>query len=233
MLFVFLLLVYINRLFGQNFDGIIWMIDSVEVIQNYIDNDESLVTRTDDYDMTALMHASYDSLYSEVIALLIESGSDVGARDTIGMTALMYAAKASFSISIDPNRGEDVIHMLVDAGSDVDARDIFGNTALMYAAQYNKNGKVIEALVERGSNLDAINRDGETALILASISATRYADANYDPNYNADIIMQLLNSGASLSIRDANGNTAWDYIKNNNRLKQTDFYWMMNDMRFE
>jgi ankyrin repeat protein len=49
---------------------------------------------------------------------------------------------------------------------------------------------------------------------------------------NSEIITMLLKAGASGKAKDINGKTAFDYAKENAKLKGTAVYWAMNNARF-
>src|SRR4051794_15636160 len=59
------------------------------------------------------------------VARLVQTGTDVNARDESGATALMYA-------SIYDSVAE--MRLLIDRGADVNAANTLGSTALMWAA---------------------------------------------------------------------------------------------------
>ena len=43
----------------------------------------------------------------------------------------------------------------------------------------------------------------------------------------------LLDAGAEASVKDSDGKTAWDLAQDNEKLKGTNAYWMLNDLRFK
>jgi ankyrin repeat protein len=82
--------------------------------------------------------------YAEVMATLLDAGSDPKATSTTGSTPLMLAA-ASGNVA--------AVKLLLDAGADVNARDTARQqTAVMFAAAYDR-APVITLLVERGADL--------------------------------------------------------------------------------
>ena len=72
------------------------------------------------------------------------------------------------------------------------------------------------------SNPDARNEDGATPLHLA---------ATYHSNPSA--IEALIKYGANPGARDYDGFTPFDYAQENDALKGTDAYWLLNEARFE
>ena len=97
--------------------------------------------------------------HPEVIALMIEAGADVDARDWNGGTPLHSAATGN------PHPG--VVAALLDAGADPNARDLDEVTPLHMAARSNVNPETVTALVEAGADPDARGPAGLTPLHMA------------------------------------------------------------------
>ena len=104
--------------------------------------------------------------------------------------------------------------------ADVNARDKDGWTALMFAAAGGA-AESVKVLLDAGADVNARNEDGLTALIAAALSGT------------AENVKVLLDAGADASHKDKDGKTAWDLAQDNEKLKGTDAYWMLNDARFK
>jgi ankyrin repeat protein len=49
----------------------------------------------------------------------------------------------------------------------------------------------------------------------------------------AEQVTMLLGAGADGSVKDILGQTAWDHAQNNEKLKDTEAYWMLNYARFK
>jgi ankyrin repeat protein len=131
-----------------------------------------------------IVAADFNSGHPEMIPFLIRAGAHVNAVDSIGKTALIYAAQN--------NPNASVVQALVQAGANVSATDVGGNTALMYAAQNNPAANVVQALIQAGANVNMSNLEGWTALMAA---------AQY--NSNANVTRALVQAGA-----DVNANAA-------------------------
>ena len=80
----------------------------------------------------------------EVVALLLDRGADVEARNEIGSTPLHFAAVR--------NKPE-AIALLLDGGADIDARDEYGGVPLHFATRNNKP-EVVALLLDRGADAE-------------------------------------------------------------------------------
>ena len=146
----------------------------------------------------------------DVITRLVELGADRDASAPGGTTPLHYAARY--------NSNPDVITRLVELGADPDARNENGWTSLHYAAAANDNPGIITRLVELGANPDARNENGWTSLHYAA----RY-------NSNPDVITRLVELGADGTAKTAEGKTAWDLAQDNDALRGTKAWRLLED----
>ena len=48
-----------------------------------------------------------------------------------------------------------------------------------------------------------------------------------------DTVLRLLEAGADGSLRDIFGNTAFFYAEQNDKIRDTDAYWSLNEARFQ
>jgi ankyrin repeat protein len=100
--------------------------------------------------LTPLMHAVRHAGTSiGLMRLLIARGADVKARDEVGNTVLIRAAKSC---------ALPVVEALVDAGADIRAMNKEGLTPLAVALG-GQNWDVAEYLVERGARLKKADID--------------------------------------------------------------------------
>lgn len=156
--------------------------------------------------------------HKEIIALLIEKGADVNAKDSNGSTALIMAAEKGH---------KEVIALLIEQGADVNVRGKYGWPALFVAARKDHK-EVIALLIEKGADINVRDDDGWTALLLAAANNCSEAVAflieqgadvnacvtNYKLNalmyflHNKKIMTLLIEKGTDINAQDNKGNTA-------------------------
>ncbi|MDE2916650.1 MAG: ankyrin repeat domain-containing protein [Paracoccaceae bacterium] len=105
----------------------------------------------------------------------------------------------------------------IAAGANVHARTEDGATPLHWAAALNVDEAMIMVLVEAGADVHARTDDGVTPLHGAAAL-----------NANPDVITVLLRSGADLKAKDSSSKTPFDYIRENEKLKDWEAYWRLN-----
>jgi hypothetical protein len=89
------------------------------------------------------------------VARLVEIKQlNVNAKNTSGVTVLMYASQLGYS---------DIVEILCIAGANPNLQDINGGSALMYAAM-NSNTITAQILLKYGANLKLKNKNGATAI---------------------------------------------------------------------
>jgi len=106
------------------------------------------------------------------------------------------------------------INDAIKNGANVNAKNNAGMSTLMWAAESNTNLEVITALINAGANINAQTQNGFTPLIWAARSK----------NANSEVIIFLLNAGADPSIKNSLGRTAMDYAWENEKLKDTEAF---------
>src|SRR5271154_2711149 len=84
------------------------------------------------YGSTALIEAA-KSGYVDMIELLLEAGADIEAKDTLGSTSLIRAA-----------RNAEMMKQLLEAGANIEAKDHRGQTPLIWAAKMGAAEEVKE-----------------------------------------------------------------------------------------
>ena len=156
------------------------------------------------------------------ITALIEGGANPGARNEYGATPLHWAAfvlkRRNHSVeryNTNPSEVVAVIKALLEGGADPGAPDYDVKTPFDYV-------KDDEAL------------KGTDAYRLLSGHAAATGDLfEAAKGGTADEVKAALAAGANPGARDDNGKTPFDYAKENEALKGTDAYWLLNEARFE
>ena len=177
------------------------------------------------------------------IVALLEAGADANARSQGGLIPLHRAVRNS----------SEAILILLDAGAEVDARTEDGWTPLHFACGSSPAAALV--LLAAGADVNAQDEDGQTPLYRAVAPLTRPVSPTligallavgawvnipgHSPLHHAArfannpaVIEALLSAGADASARDPNGKTPWDYAQENEALRGTDAYWLLNDARF-
>uniref|UniRef100_A0A803TST9 Ankyrin repeat domain 52 n=1 Tax=Anolis carolinensis TaxID=28377 RepID=A0A803TST9_ANOCA len=115
-----------------------------------------------------------------IVELLILSGANVNAKDTLWLTPLHRAAAS---------RNEKALNLLLKHSADVNARDKYWQTPLHVAAA-NRATKCAEAIISLLSSVNVADRTGRTALHHAVHSG------------HIEMVNLLLNKGANLNTCD-------------------------------
>ena len=198
----------------------------------------------DQYGQTALHRAARHSRDGNMLAVLKEYGADPRAGDEDGWQPLHVAAywgntvaaekllEAGAPIDATTIRGTPAYHFSRDAstvqvflerGVDPAITDTTGSTILHIAMGRYPSPELIRHLLGLGLDPNHRNDDGATPLFLATIFE------HIDPRVG----LLLLDAGADPSIENENGLTPWDMIEVNESLRNTDFYWALNDLRYD
>ena len=108
----------------------------------------------------------------------------------------------------------------IEEGADINARYKDGWTPLMHAARYNQDPEVTKILIDAGADINARDKDGWTPLMHAA------------GNQNPEVIKVLLDAGADGKAKSNEGKTAFDYAKENEHIKGTEIYWLLNEAQY-
>lgn len=151
---------------------------------------------------TALMWAAEAGML-DIARLLIDKGAQVDARADGNANAL-----------IDATRGGHLplIELLLARGAAIDARDAYDRTALMIAASVQPNPAAMELLLANDADVDARSRpSGRTALM--HLAARPVQPGNHQNAPMLKIARRLIDAGADLDARDAEGLSALDLAR--------------------
>eukprot|EP00118_Oscarella_pearsei_P013757 m.113286 g.113286 ORF g.113286 m.113286 type:complete len:1025 (+) comp37458_c1_seq4:1355-4429(+) len=94
---------------------------------------------------------------AECLALLLKKGIDSNARDTMGMTPLLLAARSGH---------KKCVHKLIEYGADIHIQANDGLTAVHWLA-CNGRTELLSELIGKGESVDVVDSQGQTALHVA------------------------------------------------------------------
>ncbi len=198
---------------------------------------ENVNTRSPDGRTALMFVAAYNSNVS-VVRALINKGAKISARSENGETALMMAVTNSDT--------PEVITLLLQNGANINARNAAKLTPLMLAAKRShllkKTVPIIRILLENGADVDAITSSNVTkstvnttnTRVLFSTKIVQETALMIAAKYssNPEVIITFLNAKAEISCRNADGKTALDLMKQNDKLYKTDAYWHLSDLSY-
>jgi ankyrin repeat protein len=101
--------------------------------------------------------------YLEIVKLLMKAGAEMEAKDSNGLTPLMYAASRAYVTSI--------AKYLIERGAAINASSANGDTPLMLAVR-SGNHETIKMLLAAGAGTTMKNKDGMTASDFSSDDET-------------------------------------------------------------
>ena len=169
--------------------------------------------------LTALIRATWGG-HLDTAELLVNEGADVNAKDNAGRCSLLVAA----------NQGHtDIVRLLLENNADVNAKDKIGMTPLIGAADEG-HLEIVKVLLAEGADANArletkglteIWESGEGHAEIIRVSRTIFYIASEVPDGNTalmaaaekghtEIVQALLDSGADVNAKDAEGLTALD-----------------------
>jgi ankyrin repeat protein len=177
-----------------------------ELLDRGVDPNEPIWTEA-----TAL-HSAANGAHLDTMRLLLARGASANARDRDGKTPLMEVVTADLGdvelwMRYDEaatERLSEAARILLDAGADVRARDREGYTALdRICARHSDLFALARILIEGGADIDIANGDGTPPVV----AAARMRDTL--------ITAILVDHGAALDARDADGKTALEHAIEN------------------
>ena len=125
---------------------------------------------------------------TKLVKALLKKGADFNAKDTRGVTPLVYAAAGGY---------EDVVKMLIDRGADVNVMAKDGRRAL-YVAVARGDLEIVKLLVDAKADVNIKNGYGGTVLHTAAV---------WDRD---EIAAMLIGAGGDVNAIDEGGRSALD-----------------------
>jgi ankyrin repeat protein len=154
----------------------------------------------------ALHHAALVG-YPDVVALLLDAGAAIDAKNNDRITPLGIAASTG---------QVETMALLIERGAQVNVQDDLGNTPLHYAVQ-SRDVPSIRLLLERNAKVTPRNREGVTALMLAACDyerdrefiddADNAVNAPYE-QFAPTLVRELVKRGCNINEKDKEGDTA-------------------------
>ena len=190
--------------------------ENAAVLKSLLAAGADMAVRNDE-GVAPVQYAAFRNGNPDVVAALFAAGADRQARTEDGRTLLHLAAQNN----VNPT----VVDTLVAAGARAMGRDRTGRTALHLVASNNSPAMIVQALLAAGAQLNARDADGNTALHVA----VSYQD---EDRHGGIAIAALLDAGADPIARNAAGEFPWDLADENDVLRGSDGYWLLNDARF-
>ena len=126
----------------------------VAAVADTLRDDPALAVAGNEFGFQAIHQLDYIG-FEEKLALLLEYGADIGARNDEGITLLHVLIDAEF------------LPVVMKYGADLEARDLEGRTPLLVQLAEPDNRGMIEALLIAGADPEARGNDGRSAKELA------------------------------------------------------------------
>lgn len=149
-----------------------------------------------------------------IVHYLLRHGADITRRTDKGCTAFLLAAQHSHLL---------LCHYLLQHGSEVNATDDKGATALTWAA-YENNANLVRYLLQCGFNVEHADKEGMRYVIAPAVRhagcgrAASATDRGARSSLhwaackgNTEAARVLLENGADVAARCAEGKTPFDY----------------------
>ena len=117
--------------------------------------------------------------------LVLEKGAEADIKDSMGRSAIHFAAMRDISI----------FQAVLEAGGDVEMRDTMGRTALHWAAAHSSVGVINRVISLSRGFVDPTDVDGWTPLLWVLKNNGNYAELR-TPKEQEEVVKLLLERGA-------------------------------------
>ena len=156
----------------------------------------------------------------DIARLLLASGANVNAMDSIGKTTILLIIPSSAQ--------QNMYHLLLVHKANVNQKDMYGDTVLHVATMANVPVNTLSLLVSNGASVNERNKEGVTPLALA-IETRHPEQVKFYSKSGADIyaedmkgntpltkalesdsrkMLETLITGSNIAATDSSGNTA-------------------------
>ena len=164
------------------------------------------------------MHAAAERPTLEIVQVLLDKGADVNARATDGASPLLQMLKAATGPARVKQAAVPSVLLLIQRGADVNAASDESETPLAVATAQRMTA-VVRALLDKGADpnkvkpippgpdffASALMYAGPPLLI--ALSDQSIAPSDRSGPESAEIALLLIEHGADVNARGANGNT--------------------------
>ena len=157
----------------------------------------------EDYQIKAVFRSLEDVIKNGDIDLIERTISEENVNSYISNYGFLL------NVAIENDRNLAIIKTLIKKGANINKET---DIPPLYHAFKTGNYEIIKILLENGANPNMRGENGKNALMYAIETA------------NTDIISLVLDFDVNFNLEDEFGNTVWDYIKNNEKLKGTKVY---------
>lgn len=156
-----------------------------EIEQRYIVNQTQLNSRV----LNFLFFDAAERGCIELVRRFFDLGAAIEARDRLGNTGLLIAARAG---------EKQIVELLLAEGSEIEQQNLAGSTALLRAVTMNRR-RTAKILLKAGAEPNQANKQGVAPLAAAAF------------NGNDRLVKLLLDSGADPGTVDATGKAPMVY----------------------
>src|SRR6266511_2256851 len=165
------------------------------VIEQLIAGDREIVKAHDLAGSTLLHHAAGFGTI-ETMALLLDSGADVNAKNRRGSTPLHWAM-----------HDEAKVRLLLSRGAAINAKQVEGRTPLYLAASLGNGRSILRLVLERGGDPSIATVNGQTPLMAAAVRG------------DVEGMRLLIDSKADVNVQNGAGETALMFAASNGNPK--------------
>ncbi len=167
---------------------------------------------------TMLVMAVRDGQYPEIIDILMQAGADptlkTGRGSESKATILHWAI-------IRTDKAYEFVQTVLKYIQNIDEPDsTFSASALHWALYNRRDVKIIKLLLTKGADIEFKSKSQSNPIFSATVPNEFTGVKFIDPV----VIQLLLDHGASVMVKNNEGGTAYDYMKNNKEFSKTNLF---------